>query len=483
MLFLPLPIQAVVFEAVAPLVNGAVDPRVAPNLLLLGSRGSAKSHVLRWLCHWLCLRLPGLQCLLLRRTLPELDRSHLVHIRYEQHALEAHLTAKYELHYANGSQLTFGHCAEEGDQAKYLSASYDLIAKDEEVTFTETMIKDLSTSCRPGPQTPPGFLPVVVGATNADGISKEFLKSVYDLQVVDPELMQDYRPEDYHLIRSDLTDNPFLSTADYDANLRKLSPRKYQAWRFCDWDATTDQFFEEWRKRDDGRRRAHVMEIEEELRTQAVDRQAGVIERFASLQFSYKGTGLCLWWVAQTDGHFFLEDEYVFSTTLVADVALEIQRRNSRRGLALRHVVCPDTMWNKATQTGESLIETFRTAGMHAIKAHADEIIGWNRVHALLSDDPVGVPYLRVSQTSCPVTCRQLAALVGDPKQPDKLLPKQADAAAHAVRFGAMSRPYPSTPRPAGHQVPVPGQAGRWYAEELVIPGYTAGGTLPTRSR
>ncbi len=474
------------FEAVAPLdAAGVILPRVCPNLLLLGSRGSAKSHGLRWLCHWLALQLPGLQCLLLRRTLPELDRSHLVHIRYEQHWLDADLTAKYELHYPNRSQHTYGHCAEEGDQSKYLSAAYDVVVIDEEVTFSDTMIKDLSTSCRPGPQTPPGFLPVMIGATNADGISKEFLKSVYDTQIVDPELMEDYRPSDYLLLRSDLTDNPFLDTADYEANLKKLSPRKYRAWRYCDWDATTDQFFDEWRKRDEPGAVAHVMGIEEELRTQATDRLAGVIERFCSLQFSYKGAGLCVWWVAQTNGHFFLEDEYAFTNTLIADVAKELQRRNARRGITLRSVVCPDTMWNKATQTGEAIIETFRVSGLHAIKAHADAIIGWNRLHALLADDPLtGVPWLRVSGTSCPVTCRQLPALVGDPKQPDTLLPKQADAAAHALRFGAMSRPYPTLLLPGWTRPTAqPGQAGGWYAGERTIPGLTAGGSLPTKRR
>ncbi len=487
-LFLPVPSQAVLFETVAPLdADGQILPRLCPNILLLGSRGSAKSHGLRWLCHWLAWKLPRLQMLLLRRTKPELEKSHLVHIQYEGSLLRAALSA-YVLTYENESQLTFGHCAEAGDQSKYLSTAYDVIVEDEAITFLPSQLIDLSTCARPGPETPVGFLPVNLGATNAcaeEGATpaaKEFLRTVYDEKVVDPELMQEYRPQDYLLLQSDLTDNPFLDTADYDANLRKLSPAKYQAWRFCDWDATTDQFFDEWRKRDDGPRRAHVMGIEEELRTQAVDRQAGVIERFASLQFSYKGTGIVLWWVALTTGAYFLEDEYVFTNTLIATVAAEMHRRHETRGIALRHVVCPDTMWNKATQTGESLVETFRAAGLHAIKAHADEIIGWNRVHALLADDPAGVPLLRVSQTSCPVTCRQLAALVGDPKQPDKLLPKQPDAAAHAIRFGAMSRPYATPIVPLyTRAVPTPGQAGRWYVDELDVPGLTAGGTLPDR--
>ena len=443
-IFLPLPTQVKLFEAVAPLdSHGVVLPRQVRNILLLGSRGSSKSFNLRWLGHWLCLHFPKFQVLLLRRTFGELEKSHLRDLKNEQHVLNAVLNSKYECHYEKtGSQLTCGHAAEVGDEAKYLSASFDLVLIDEEISFTQQQIIDISTSCRPSALTPVDWQPPVVGGTNTEGITAAFLRAVYVDKKVEPDMMQEYDPSDYLCIESDLSENPFLPMEEYEKNLKKLSPKKYASWRYCDWDSTENQYFDEFRKKDivenHQLRKAHVCPESEIPNTDG-------LERFCSMFWAYKKKGICLWWVALTDGTFYIEDEYTFSGVLAQKVAKTIATMTKRRGIEIRHVVAPDEMWNRPNEHGESLVETFRNAGLTIMRSKHDPIIGFNRMHALLGDNPKGMPYVRFSETNCPYSIRTIPSLIEDTNNPEMLAPRQEDAAAQAVRFGAMSRPFPTS--------------------------------------
>jgi phage terminase large subunit len=474
-LFIPTPIQTVLFEAVAPLdAAGNVLPSPYLNILFGGSRGSSKSFALRWLAHWLCLKLPGFQVLMLRRTLPELDKSQLKNIRLEAPLLNAVLNSKYELAYPTTSQMTFGHCAEVGDEAKYLSSAYDLIIFDEETTFETTQILDISTSARPSERTPKGWNPLVVGGTNPGGIAGPYCKGVYVSKMVDPAEYPDYTPSEYLYIQSMLEDNPFLDTAEYEKNLKKLGPLKYKLWRMADWDATEDQFFGEFRKQDitDDHGQihiAHATKPEDEPDTHT-------IERFCSLHWGLKMPGVCYWWCCLLDGTFYIEDEYRFEDTLAKYVATEILRRNTRRKITIRHVVAGDELWNRRGQTGESLVETFRTAGLPMVRSKHDRVIGWNRVRALLDDNEDGIPWLRFSKTRCPSACLTIPALMGDPTHPEDII-RTNDMCANAIRYGAMSRPYPT--RKTSLEIPreaLKGKAGYWRYELEDEPRHHYGG-------
>lgn len=61
--------------------------RVEPNVLFWGGRGSGKSMALRWEAHARALSHPGFTYVILRRTYPELQKSHLAHIAREMKQL------------------------------------------------------------------------------------------------------------------------------------------------------------------------------------------------------------------------------------------------------------------------------------------------------------------------------------------------------------------------------------------------------------
>src|SRR6202521_729209 len=94
-----------------------------PNLLLTGPRATGKTTILRWHAHMMALACPGYKYLLLRRTMPELKRSHLGFLDYEMSQLGGtFLHTDSIAKYPNGSTGWYGHCEQESDILKYLSS-------------------------------------------------------------------------------------------------------------------------------------------------------------------------------------------------------------------------------------------------------------------------------------------------------------------------------------------------------------------------
>src|SRR5581483_9853793 len=206
--FLPTPIQVELFDAV---LSGQYG-----HILCDGPKYSSKSFGMRWLAHWLCLKYPGFQVLLLRRTLPELERTHIKEAKLEAEWLGADYTSKYEFKYPNESQITFGHVAEVTDSNKYLSVAYDLVCLDELWTFVETQILDLTTAARPHRRTPPGWRPSVVACTNPGGGSGgAYCRSHFVYKNPDPALYPRYHAADYHRIFVPIESNPYPGVAEY----------------------------------------------------------------------------------------------------------------------------------------------------------------------------------------------------------------------------------------------------------------------------
>lgn len=431
-LFIPLPHQTQALEAIAPVdADGKIRPRSAKNFLLLGSRGSSKSHLLRWLGHWLAINIPDFRILLLRRTLTELEDSQLAEVEYEAPKLGAKLSSKFELYYPTGSLMRFGHCAEEGDEKRYLGNQWDIILVDEEVTFSQAQLTDLMQAARPGSRTPANWVPCMVGGTNTVGICARFLRMIFETKVVPKDVMQVYDPNNFVMFKSYLWDNPFLP-ADYLANLQQLNPRKFEAWLNCSWDAAEDLFFGEWDKN------AHTITTPTAI--------PPIVERFCAMKWSYGSTNIigkgCLYWIACLwDSTYIVEDEFVFTETSIKDVATEYHKRNTMRGISPRWVVANRDLFKPG---GENIAETFLRHDVLLMRANDDRVNGWMRVRAWLDVNDDGVAFLRVVAANCPYLCSTLPTLLADPAHTDDILPRQEANAADAIRYAAMSRPYPT---------------------------------------
>lgn len=203
--------------------------REEPNCLFYGGRGSAKSTTGRWDAHIRALMYPGFTYVILRRTFPELQRSHLSFIDYEMSKLGGtfHHTDKIAI-YPNGSRGTFAHCQDDKDVLKLLSAEYGLAVFDELTTFEWEMFLKLAASVRVPVGS--GYKALVRGLTNPLGVSASEVLQYFVTKDVDPETNIDYNPHDWHAIKANLGDNPHLDKTEYLKRFTGFSVAVRKAW-------------------------------------------------------------------------------------------------------------------------------------------------------------------------------------------------------------------------------------------------------------
>ena len=88
-----------------------------------GARGGGKSWGMRTLLVLNALKYPGLNILLLRRTLPELRENHIVPMRAMLHGVAKYNATEKTFTFQNGSRIVAGYLAHEGDILQYQGIS------------------------------------------------------------------------------------------------------------------------------------------------------------------------------------------------------------------------------------------------------------------------------------------------------------------------------------------------------------------------
>ena len=87
-----------------------------------GARGGGKSWAVRTKAKLLALRYAGIKLLIVRRTLRELQNNHIDPLRQELAGVAKYKAADKRFEFPNGSVLTFGYCACDGDLGQYQGA-------------------------------------------------------------------------------------------------------------------------------------------------------------------------------------------------------------------------------------------------------------------------------------------------------------------------------------------------------------------------
>jgi phage terminase large subunit len=418
----------------------------AKHTLFGGAAGPGKSHALRWDFYHRCLREPGYEALLLRRTFPELEKTHIRKANREAPLLGAQvISSEHVVRFSNGSLLEFGHCDNDGAISKYLSTEYDAIGFDEVVTFDRDIALEIMTRAR---TSKPGLRAVVKCGSNPGGIGGLWALDFFIDKSVDRERYPFYRPEEWAFVPANLEDNPYRD-AEYEQALTVLDPSRYQQLRFGNWRVFDGQMFGAWDER------THVVDL-----TLADPSQH---TWFCSMDWGFNAPGVCLWWAAMADGHFLVVDELKFKETPVRDVARLIRERSMALGLRKVPQVWADpAIWQRHGQVGEAIGETFARLGVPVTRSNNDRMNGWQRIQEMLRNAPDGRPWLQVER-SCRYLTRTLPAATRDKKDPEDLDTAGDDHALDALRYGAMSRR-----RWSGRQelpVVVPGSVGALVAE------------------
>jgi phage terminase large subunit len=449
--FLPLPRQTECLEA--------VHSQGFRRILYGGAAGGGKSHLLRYLAYQLGLKYKNFNILLLRRTWPELEETHIREAQREVGPNPGQIPGKctpsnrlVEFH-TTGSILKFGHCQDEKDMTEYLSREYDLILFDELVTFTETQYLLISSRAR---NKRTDWAPMVVAGTNPGGPGAAWVTELFINKDRDLKKYPNYKPDQHHYIKALLDDNPYVNES-YVEFLMDLPPDMRDAYRWGRWDIFPGQYFKEFRRE----RHCHNLGL-----------VPPEIPRLGGMDWGYLRAGVFLWAVPLVDGRLYIEREYVFTETPPSEVARNIRLLTSVFGWTLQSAYGDPAMGIRNAESGEDIFETLQKNGLYVTPAKHERVNGWTRMREWLKPvadpkDPLNkakwYPSLIINPEGCPYLARTIPQMMQDPSKLEDIETKSEDHACDALRYLLMSRPAPVLP--STQKVCPPGTAGALMQE------------------
>lgn len=390
-----------------------------PEVLLSGAAGTGKSRACLEKLHALCLKYPGIRCLIVRDTQESLAKSTLVTLQ-KHVALEALASGEVRFfggsvkeppsfRYGNGSViLTSGM----DKPSRVMSSEYDVIFVDEATELKEEAWEMLSTRLRnyrmPYQQ--------IIAACNPSHPS-HWLKRRADAGKL-------------RMITARHEDNPMLFDGgvwtvqgrEYIARLDDMSGVRKQRLRFGIWAAAEGLVFDGF---DPG---VHI-----------VDRVSFPKEwdTYWSVDFGFTNPFVCQMWVVDPDGRLYLTDEVYMTGRTVQEHCKTLKPYAKNRPKA---VVCD---WADP----EAMEVMRKTLHLNCVKAKKDVASGIQLVKERLKVQADGKPRLFVcsralvecdrvlEKASRPVcTADEFLAYAWSPKKPDEPL-KEHDHGMDALRY------------------------------------------------
>lgn len=411
-----------------------------------GARGGGKSWALRRKLVALCLRYPGIHCLLLRRTYPEVKTNHIGPMLREFGALFEYSEGEKRLSMKNGSRIDLGYCASDRDALRYQGQEYDIIAADEATQLSEYQFLTISASLRGV-----GNYPRRIYLTcNPGGIGHAWVKRLFIDRVYRPG----EKPEDYTFIPAKVFDNPVLTDADpgYVGRLEALPSRLRDAWLYGRWDVFEGQFFAEFDES------VHVFDTIPGKGV--VSANAAVIpnnyRRFVALDYGFDMLAALVVGVDK-QGDLWVSDECCVPNLTLGEAAERVARMVA--GLGAEYVVASPDLWNRRQDSGKSGFEIMQAVpGMPPMRAADDRRIpGWRVLREYLAagaaakaaDMGAGEgaehrPALHIGKR-CTNLINSMQSLLCDPNRPEDAAgePHALTHAPEALRYAVMSRAQP----------------------------------------
>ena len=255
-----------------------------------GARGGGKSWAVRTKAKLLALRYAGIKLLIVRRTLRELQNNHIDLLRQELAGIAKYKAADKRFEFPNGSTITFGYCACDGDMGQYQGAEYDVVFLDEAGQLQKAWI-DAINACVRGTN---GLPKRTYYTLNPGGPGHGYFKRLF----IDRRFESGEEPENYSFVQALVTDNRALmrQQPEYLKQLETLPPKLREAWLYGSWDVYEGQFFEDFRdvpEHYEDRQWTHVIE------PFAPDKGWTVCR---SYDFGYGKPFSCAWWAVDYDG-------------------------------------------------------------------------------------------------------------------------------------------------------------------------------------
>ncbi len=399
----------------------------ADEVLFGGAAGGGKSYGQLIDALLYALRYPGSRQLVLRRTLPELEKSLIrAALSLYPRSLYRYNAAQHVGQFKNRSLIDFGYCDQERDVYRYQSAEYDVIRFDELTHFTESMYLYLLSRLRGANPFPKS----VKSATNPGGVGHQWVKSRF-IDIGPPDAVHRTEGGSRLYLPSRVQDNGFLARADpgYVRRLQNLPERERRALLYGDWDLFEGQYFSMWD------RRVHV------LRPFAIP---GHWRRYFTMD--YGRDMLAAFWLAVDERGRAVVYREAYRPGLLAGEAAELVRGLTQESISAWYA--PPDLWNRHGDTGRSTADIFAAHGIGLTRAQNDRVQGWYDLAEWLRpfEDEQGVrtAALRVFDC-CPNLIRTLPALRYDDRNPNDTArePHELTHAPDAIRYFAAGRPAP----------------------------------------
>ncbi len=384
-----------------------------------GARGGGKSWALRRKLVTLCLRYPGISCLLVRRSYSELKSNHLYTLTAEYGELFDYSDSEKLLRFKNGSRIQLGYCDAERDTLRYQGQEYDIIAIDEATQLTEyqfSIFKACLRGTKPFPRR-------IYLTCNPGGVGHAWVKRLF----VDRLYREGENPEDYTFIKAGVYDNDTLTEADpeYIRSLESLPPKLRRAWLDGEWDVFEGQFFPEFSES------LHVIP-REKLPTD--------LTYFAAADYGFDMFALLVLGVA-ADGKLYAVEELCEKNLTLGEAGSRAE--GVLADYPVRYLVISPDIYNRRQDSGVSGIETFLGTRRLPPTSPADNrrVPGWRILRERLAKGEDGTPSLLICE-SCRNLIRSLPFLISDPLRPEDASsePHEYTHSPEALRYGAMSR-------------------------------------------
>nr|DAH16378.1 MAG TPA: Large subunit terminase [Caudoviricetes sp.] len=402
-----------------------------------GARGGGKSWAVRTKSKLLAFRYPGIKILIVRKTYKELQNNHIEQLTAELAGFAKYNRSDKMFRFPNGSTISFGYCANEGDLGQYQGAEYDVVFIDEAGQLQESWIRKINLCVR-GTN---GFPKRTYYTLNPGGPGHAYFKRVF----VDRNFNPDEDPDDYFFIQAKVEDNKVLmdTQPDYLRELENLPPTLRAAWKDGRWDVYEGQFFEDFRDDPEhyqDRRWTHVIEPFEIPDGWTICR---------SYDFGYGKPFSCAWWAVDYDGTIYRIME-LYGCTRTPNEGVkwtpdkqfeEIHKTEMQhpwlKGKNIIGVADP-AIWDASR--GESVADTAARYGVFFTPGDNERIAGWMQCHYRLQFDEDGYPRMYVFNT-CRAFIRTIPTLIYDEHRAEDLDTKMEDHVADEWRYFCMSRP------------------------------------------
>ena len=402
-----------------------------------GARGGGKSWAVRTKSKLLAFRYPGIKILIVRKTYKELQNNHIEQLTAELAGFAKYNRSDKMFRFPNGSTISFGYCANEGDLGQYQGAEYDVVFIDEAGQLQESWIRKINLCVR-GTN---GFPKRTYYTLNPGGPGHAYFKRVF----VDRNFNPDENPDDYFFIQAKVEDNKALmdTQPDYLRELENLPPTLRAAWKDGRWDVYEGQFFEDFRDVPEhykDRRWTHVIEPFEIPDGWTICR---------SYDFGYGKPFSCAWWAVDYDGTIYRIME-LYGCTRTPNEGVkwtpdkqfeEIHKTEMQhpwlKGKTIIGVADP-AIWDASR--GESVADTAARYGVFFTPGDNERIAGWMQCHYRLQFDEDGYPRMYVFNT-CRAFIRTIPTLIYDEHRAEDLDTKMEDHVADEWRYFCMSRP------------------------------------------